>query len=101
MGLFGKSRVDETLKEEKTQEELQKEAQARREQTSKTIRLLAGLYLCYLSYNMLKGLIEGTSDPVSQPWIIWTAAIAFGVIGLGLVGWYLWRYTQETRRKDK
>ena len=44
---------------------------------------------------MLKGLITGTSEPVSHPWIIWTAAVLFGLIGAGLLGWYLWRYLRE------
>ena len=89
MGLFDRNNVDDTLKEEKSQEEIEKESNLRREQTSRTIRLLAGAYLCYLSYTMLKGLITGTSEPVSHPWIIWTAAVLFGLIGAGLLGWYL------------
>ena len=95
MGLFDRNNVDDALKEEKSQEEIEKESNLRREQTSRTIRLLAGAYLCYLSYTMLKGLITGTSEPVSHPWIIWTAAVLFGLIGAGLLGWYLWRYLRE------
>lgn len=64
MGLFDRNNVDDALKEEKSQEEIEKESNLRREQTSRTIRLLAGAYLCYLSYTMLKGLITGTSEPV-------------------------------------
>ena len=45
MGLFDRNNVDDALKEEKSQEEIEKESNLRREQTSRTIRLLVNCIL--------------------------------------------------------
>ena len=53
-----------------------------RENSSNIIRVLAGGYLLYLSYQMIQSLRAGEADPV---WVIVAATVLFIVSGAGIL----------------
>ena len=61
---------------------------------------IAGGYLIYLAYQMLKNLIEGKS--VLPPWLAVLAGILFGGSGAGLLflAWKTWKQSREEQDKD-
>lgn len=58
----------------------------RNERGSYIIRLVAGAYLLYLAYSLVKSLIAGE---VEQPTLVMIAAAAFIILGAALLVWGL------------
>ena len=56
--------------------------------TAATFRAVVALYIMYLGYKLIRGMLDGTSTML--PWQGWGFGVFFILAGLG-VGYYAWR----------
>ena len=62
---------------------------------------IAGAYLIYISYQLLKSLIDG--EPTSMPrWVLILAIAGFAVIGVAVIfyAWRVWKKGKEDQDKE-
>ena len=94
--------IDNGLKEGMTPEEVQKASQVRREKSSGLFRALAGGYLCYLAYDIIKGLLNtAPQDQEGPAWVMWLAAVVFAAVGAWLVIDYCIKYYKEYNKSKE
>ena len=83
------------MKEQQFEYDIQKRAKAG---TAATLRAVISVYVIYLGWTVLKGVLNGSS-PVPV-WVGWLVAIVFtaAAIAFGVYTWKTWRRDLEAAR---